>query len=773
MKIKKGETNNAIVTELKNIRKHSNADRLQIATVCGDTVIVGLDAKENDKVIYFDSNLCLSLDFLKENNLFQKGENNKDNTKRGFFGNQGRVKPTNLRGEKSYGFTISIESITEFVGANVDEFKIGMEFNDINDIYVCKKYINLKQAQKELNQNNNKNGVSNKVKTLSFPEHWSTKHFKRCVENIPTDRLLYIEEKEHGCLPSNSKIRMADNSLKKIKDIKKGDMVFGYNHEEKRIVKTKVLNTFINGKTDEWVIIKYYRDIKFKGEKRGKLICTKNHKILSTNMKYKKAENCKVGDSVYFELPYFRLTEIQKNILIGKLLGDGSFSLSNKRQITYSHGIKQKEYFDWTNEILNDVITQNVDTQISGFGTEMYRMNSKNNLAIEQLVNLVFDNDRRLSSELVNYITPLTFAIWYMDDGSLSHNEKQKDRASFAICRYSDECCKIIKKCFEQFNIDIKIYKDSKGYNRGRLNHKDADKFFKMIRKFIPEPMQYKLPQEHRGYYEKLEAQNKEDSKKLIKTKINHIATKKSNEIKYSTKYDFETETHNYIAQGLLIHNSSQRSAYVKYYKDLNWIENILVKLGVKIETMEWLHMNGTRRVNLTKKPNTNSFYKGDMRDVSFNKVKDHLHKGEQLYFEISGYDTTGSWIQKNFPYGCKLGEHITTLYRITMNMEDGKAYDMGREYVYNRAVELGMNKPHLFEKYFYTGNVDELISKVESYTDGKSMVDGKTLREGVVIWFEDKEGKWTCLKNKSFDFLNHESKIKDDENFVDIEDES
>ncbi|NLE03196.1 MAG: hypothetical protein GX638_00135, partial [Crenarchaeota archaeon] len=78
-----------------------------------------------------------------------------------------------------------------------------------------------------------------------------------------------------------------------------------------------------------------------------------------------------------------------------------------------------------------------------------------------------------------------------------------------------------------------------------------------------------------------------------------------------------------------------------------------------------------------------------------------------------------------------------------------------------------------LFEKYYYTGDKEELIRKVESYTDGRSMIDTGTLREGVVVWFEDEAGHWTCLKNKSFDFLNFESKQKDDENFTDIEDEN
>ena len=45
------------------------------------------------------------------------------------------------------------------------------------------------------------------------------------------------------------------------------------------------------------------------------------------------------------------------------------------------------------------------------------------------------------------------------------------------------------------------------------------------------------------------------------------------------------------------------------------------------------------------------------------------------------------------------------------------------------------------------------------------------TIKEGVVVWFETSNG-WRCLKNKSFDFLQQESKLMDDENYVDPEEE-
>lgn len=44
---------NAYITRIKNIRKHSNADRLMVGECFGNYVIVGLDVEENQLGIYF------------------------------------------------------------------------------------------------------------------------------------------------------------------------------------------------------------------------------------------------------------------------------------------------------------------------------------------------------------------------------------------------------------------------------------------------------------------------------------------------------------------------------------------------------------------------------------------------------------------------------------------------------------------------------------------------------------------------------------------------
>ena len=64
------------VTKLKNVRPHSNADRLVLADVFDSTVIVGANSKEGDIVLYFPADSQLSIAYCEFNNLIRKKDEN-------------------------------------------------------------------------------------------------------------------------------------------------------------------------------------------------------------------------------------------------------------------------------------------------------------------------------------------------------------------------------------------------------------------------------------------------------------------------------------------------------------------------------------------------------------------------------------------------------------------------------------------------------------------------------------------------------------------------
>jgi hypothetical protein len=188
--------NNAVVVALENVRKHPNADRVQLATVVGDQVVVGLGAKDGDVMVYFSSNLVLSPGYLSANNLYSNPEMNVDETKKGYFGKSGRVRAQRFRGEMSHGFVAGLETLVICGAINFyDELELqpGEEFTHINGMQICEKYIVPVKSHGTI-------GSGKKVKkpvSDMFWKHWDTKHLLREKNRIPNG-IVYIEEKIHG-----------------------------------------------------------------------------------------------------------------------------------------------------------------------------------------------------------------------------------------------------------------------------------------------------------------------------------------------------------------------------------------------------------------------------------------------------------------------------------------------------------------------------------------------------------------------------------------------
>lgn len=176
----------------------------------------------------------------------------------------------------------------------------------------------------------------------------------------------------------------------------------------------------------------------------------------------------------------------------------------------------------------------------------------------------------------------------------------------------------------------------------------------------------------------------------------------------------------------------------------------------------EWRIISGTRRVDNI------DFHISRIRKEIEHKIAPRLHKGEEVFYEIYGYDGCKQ-IQSGYPYDCTTGEYKAILYRVTINTPDGFCIDLNREHVYRRADELGMKIPFVINKLVWQPEADSL-GYLLSVVKGKSNLDVGTLLEGVVIWFMDKKGDWTCLKHKSEEFLLEQDK-RYENNQTDVED--
>ena len=102
----------AYITTIKELRKHSNADRLQCATIFGNNVIVDLSYKEGQRVIFFPTDGQLSVEFANDNNLVRKKDENGNNIGGYLDPEKRNITALKLRGEKSEGLVLPVEVLS-------------------------------------------------------------------------------------------------------------------------------------------------------------------------------------------------------------------------------------------------------------------------------------------------------------------------------------------------------------------------------------------------------------------------------------------------------------------------------------------------------------------------------------------------------------------------------------------------------------------------------------------------------------------------------------
>ena len=195
----------AVISKLENVRKHSNADRLNVATCLGYQVIVGLDAKEGDVVVLFPDDGQISEAFAKANNLVGYTENGE--RKGGYFDSSRRVRAQKFRGEKSEAFVIGLKSL-EFTGYDLKKLEVGTKFVELGGISICNKYVT-EATLKAAAANKPKTPKLNETLKRMFPEHTETDQLRHARPDELMG-LVTLTAKLHGTSGRSAKLKVKE-----------------------------------------------------------------------------------------------------------------------------------------------------------------------------------------------------------------------------------------------------------------------------------------------------------------------------------------------------------------------------------------------------------------------------------------------------------------------------------------------------------------------------------------------------------------------------------
>ena len=130
----------AYVTKIKNIRKHPNADRLNLGECFGNTVVIGKEYNEETLYIYFPTDGQLSEEYATINNLVRKKDENGVNIGGYLDENKRNICAVRLRGERSDGLVMPLNSV-EYTGIDLSLLQEGVVITILNGHEICRKYI--------------------------------------------------------------------------------------------------------------------------------------------------------------------------------------------------------------------------------------------------------------------------------------------------------------------------------------------------------------------------------------------------------------------------------------------------------------------------------------------------------------------------------------------------------------------------------------------------------------------------------------------------------
>ena len=198
-----------------------------------------------------------------------------------------------------------------------------------------------------------------------------------------------------------------------------------------------------------------------------------------------------------------KLTDLQKEILIGTLLGDGHLETQDNGhtyRLKLDHSIKQRAYVDWLYESFKewtntppkkhsrDVRFRNVTKSYDKYG-----FNTVSHSAFRFYAKQFYSQRKKKAPRLIHrWLTPLALAVWFMDDGSIKSNAHKTvfiNTHSFS----KDDVKRLRKALWDVYGIQTILRPQGNG-NQLYFLSETVEAFLGLIEPHILTSMRYKLP---------------------------------------------------------------------------------------------------------------------------------------------------------------------------------------------------------------------------------------------------------------------------------------
>jgi recombination protein RecA len=388
-----------------------------------------------------------------------------------------------------------------------------------------------------------------------------------------------------GCFSYGSRVTLADGTQEKIGKIVNQRMpveVLSYDAETGQVVPRRVVNWFDNGVTDEFL---QFTVAKAGRNGRSQFGVTANH-LIQTPGGWREAGELLPGDRVLQAAPH-HLSDFQWEVILGGLMGDGALSATRSghgARFRWGHGAKQVAYGDWKASLFANVT---VSRSVGSRGAVFHDVQPLPELG--ELHRAVYVGGKKVfGHDYLKQLTPLSLAIWYMDDGAFTLRAKGVQERTREGSGRSELCVeamepttreRVARWLADTWNIRPRLLTRA-GKAVLQFPEDETAKLHALVAPFVHPSMDYKLLPKYRGRFS-VEPVFEPMRYELVPMPILSIAPKPRTRSMH--RFDIEVEgNHNYFVDGVMVHNSPETTPggrALKFYSsvrlDIRRIESI------------------------------------------------------------------------------------------------------------------------------------------------------------------------------------------------------
>jgi recombination protein RecA len=389
-----------------------------------------------------------------------------------------------------------------------------------------------------------------------------------------------------GCFSYDTRVTLADGTQEKIGKIVNQKLpveVRTYDPETDRIVNRPVTDWFDNGRTEEFL---RFTVSKPSGNGRAQFSATRNH-LIRTPGGWREAGELVVGDRVLQSVTQ-RLSDQQWEFLLGSLLGDAALSSTKSghgARLRFGHGAAQAAYCDWKASMFANIGSSR---STNAKGAVLHDLRPLPELA-EVRRAVYVGGQKVISADYLKQLTPLSIALWYMDDGSFALRSKGMQKRTEGGSGRSEICVeamspgsrdRIVEWLRDEWDLQAQLIERA-GKAVVQFPTAETAKLHALIAPFVHPSMDYKLLPRYRGRFA-VEPAFVEPREVLMPFPITAITAGPPNG-RHTHRFDIEVAgTHNYFVDGVMVHNSPETTPggrALKFYSsvrlDIRRIESL------------------------------------------------------------------------------------------------------------------------------------------------------------------------------------------------------